>query len=249
MNLTEPHCGTDLGLLKTRAEPNGDGSYSITGTKIFISSGEHDLAENIIHLVLAKIAGAPDNVKGISLFVVPKFLVDEDGSLGARNGVSCGSIEHKMGIHGNSTCVLNYDGAKGWLVGEPEKGLAAMFIMMNAARLGVGLQGLAQGEVAYQNAVLYAKDRRQGRALVPDLREADAKADPIIVHPDVRRMLLEARAYNEGGRALVLWGALQVDISRKAQTEEEREAASDLLGLLTPVIKGYLTDKGFESAI
>jgi alkylation response protein AidB-like acyl-CoA dehydrogenase len=249
MNLTEPHCGTDLGLLRTKAEPQGDGSYSITGTKIFISSGEHDLAENIIHLVLAKIAGAPDTVKGISLFIVPKFLVNADGSLGARNGVVCGSIEEKMGIHGNSTCVLNYDNATGYLVGEPEKGLAAMFIMMNAARLGVGLQGLAQGEVAYQNAVAYAKDRRQGRALVPDLREADAKADPIIVHPDVRRMLMEGRAFNEGARALVLWGALQVDISRKAQTEEEREAAADLLGLLTPVIKGYLTDKGFETAV
>ncbi|TFI57292.1 acyl-CoA dehydrogenase [Sphingomonas parva] len=249
MNLTEPHCGTDLGLLRTKAEPQADGSYRITGTKIFISSGEHDLSENIIHLVLAKIAGAPDNVKGISLFIVPKFLVDADGSVGARNGVVCGSIEEKMGIHGNSTCVMNYDGATGYLVGEPEKGLAAMFIMMNAARLGVGLQGLAQGEVAYQNAVTYAKERRQGRALVPDLREEGAKADPIIVHPDVRRMLMEARAFNEGSRALVLWGALQVDVSRKAQTEEEREAASDLLGLLTPVIKGYLTDKGFETAV
>ncbi len=249
MNLTEPHCGTDLGLLKTKADPNPDGSYSITGTKIFISSGEHDLAENIIHLVLAKIAGAPDNVKGISLFVVPKFLVNEDGSLGERNGVSCGSIEHKMGIHGNSTCVLNYDGAKGWLVGEPEKGLAAMFIMMNAARLGVGLQGLAQGEVAYQNAVAYAKDRRQGRALKPEDRDPNAKADTLFVHPDVRRMLMEARAFNEAARALILWGALQVDLSRKAQTEEERLAADDLISLLTPVIKGYLTDRGFEVAV
>ncbi|HEX6374772.1 MAG TPA: acyl-CoA dehydrogenase C-terminal domain-containing protein [Allosphingosinicella sp.] len=249
MNLTEPHCGTDLGLLRTKAEPQEDGSYRITGTKIFISSGEHDLAENIIHLVLAKIAGAPDNVKGISLFIVPKFLVNEDGSLGGRNGVQCGSIEEKMGIHGNSTCLLNYDGATGWLVGEPEKGLAAMFIMMNAARLGVGLQGLAQGEVAYQNAVAYAKDRRQGRALVPDQREPDAKADPIIVHPDVRRMLMEMKAFNEAARALVLWGALQVDISRRAQTKAEREAASDLLGLLTPVIKGYLTDQGFKAAV
>jgi alkylation response protein AidB-like acyl-CoA dehydrogenase len=249
MNLTEPHCGTDLGLLRTKAEPQADGSYRISGTKIFISSGEHDLSENIIHLVLAKIAGAPDNVKGISLFIVPKFLVNEDGSLGERNGVSCGSIEEKMGIHGNSTCLLNYDNAVGWLVGEPEKGLAAMFIMMNAARLGVGLQGLAQGEVAYQNAVAYAKDRRQGRALVPDQREPDAKADPIIVHPDVRRMLMEMKAFNEAARALVLWGALQVDISRRAQTEEEREAASDLLGLLTPVIKGYLTDQGFKVAV
>ncbi|HEY0085394.1 MAG TPA: acyl-CoA dehydrogenase, partial [Allosphingosinicella sp.] len=249
MNLTEPHCGTDLGLLRTKAEPQADGSYAITGTKIFISSGEHDLSENIIHLVLAKIAGAPDNVKGISLFIVPKFLVNEDGTIGERNGVVCGSIEEKMGIHGNSTCLLNYDGATGYLVGEPEKGLAAMFIMMNAARLGVGLQGLAQGEVAYQNAVAYAKDRRQGRALVPDLREADAKADPILIHPDVRRMLMEMRSFNEAARALVLWGALQVDISRKATSEEEREAASDLLGLLTPVIKGYLTDEGFKAAV
>jgi alkylation response protein AidB-like acyl-CoA dehydrogenase len=249
MNLTEPHCGTDLGLIKTKAEPRGDGSYGITGTKIFISAGEHDLSENIIHLVLAKIAGAPDNVKGISLFVVPNFLGNEDGSLGARNGVSCGSIEHKMGIHGNSTCLLNYDDATGYLVGEPEKGLAAMFIMMNAARLGVGLQGLAQGEIAYQNAVTYAKERRQGRALRPDERDPEARADAIIRHPDVRRMLMEARAFNEGARAFVLWGALQVDISRKAQTEEERVAADDLLGLLTPVIKGYLTDKGFEAAV
>src|SRR5687767_15738956 len=189
MNLTEPHCGTDLGLLKTRAEPHPDVSYSITGTKIFISAGEHDLSENIIHLVLAKVAGAPDNVKGISLFVVPKFLVNEDGSIGTRNPVSCGAIEKKMGIHGNPTRVLNYDGAKGWLVGEPEKGLAAMSIMVNAARLGVGLQGLAQAEVAYQNAVAYAKDRRQGRALKPDERDANAKADTLFVHPDVRRML------------------------------------------------------------
>jgi alkylation response protein AidB-like acyl-CoA dehydrogenase len=249
MNLTEPHCGTDLGLLKTRADPNEDGSYSITGTKIFISSGEHDLADNIIHLVLAKIAGAPDNVKGISLFVVPKFLVNDDASLGARNGVSCGALEKKMGIHGNATCVMNYDGAKGWLVGEPEKGLAAMFIMMNAARLGVGLQGLAQGEVAYQNAAAYAKDRRQGRALRADEREAGAKADAIIVHPDVRRMLMEARAYIEPGRALVLWGALQVDLLRRSQDEAERQQADDLLGLITPVIKGYLTDKGFDAAV
>ncbi len=249
MNLTEPHCGTDLGLLKTRADPNPDGSYSITGTKIFISAGEHDLSENIIHMVLAKIAGAPDNVKGISLFLVPKFLVNEDGSLGTRNGVTCGSIEHKMGIHGNATCVLNYDGAKGWLVGEAEKGLAAMFIMMNAARLGVGLQGLAQGEVAYQNAVAYAKDRRQGRALKPEDRDPEAKADTLFVHPDIRRMLMEGKAFNEAARALILWGALQVDLSRKAQTEEERQAADDLISVLTPVIKGYLTDRGFEVAV
>ena len=249
MNLTEPHCGTDLGLLKTRAEENADGSYSITGTKIFISSGEHDLSDNIIHLVLAKRAGAPDNVKGISLFVVPKFLVNDDGSLGERNAVTCGALEKKMGIHGNATCVLNYDGAKGWLIGEPEKGLAAMFIMMNAARLGVGLQGLAQGEVAYQNAAAYARDRRQSRALKEGDRDAGAKADPIIVHPDVRRMLMESRAWNEGGRALVLWGALQVDLIRRSPDEAEREQADDLLGLITPVIKGYLTDKGFQAAV
>jgi len=249
MNLTEPHCGTDLGLLKTRAEPNDDGSYSITGTKIFISSGEHDLSENIIHLVLAKRSGAPDNVKGISLFVVPKFLVNEDGSIGERNTVSCGALEKKMGIHGNATCVMNYDGAKGWLVGEPEKGLAAMFIMMNAARLGVGLQGVAQGEVAYQNAANYARERRQGRALKADEREEGAKADAIIVHPDVRRMLMESRAWNEAGRALVLWGALQVDLMRRSPDEGERQQADDLLGLITPVIKGYLTDKGFQAAV
>jgi alkylation response protein AidB-like acyl-CoA dehydrogenase len=249
MNLTEPHCGTDLGLLKTRADENPDGSYSITGTKIFISSGEHDLSENIIHLVLAKRAGAPDNVKGISLFVVPKFLVKDDGSLGERNPVTCGALEKKMGIHGNATCVLNYDGARGWLVGEPEKGLQAMFIMMNAARLGVGLQGIAQGEVAYQNAAAYARDRRQSRALKESEREPDAKADPIIVHPDVRRMLMESRAWNEAGRALVLWGALQVDLSRRSPDEVERQNADDLLGLITPVIKGYLTDKGFQAAV
>jgi alkylation response protein AidB-like acyl-CoA dehydrogenase len=249
MNLTEPHCGTDLGLLKTRAEPNDDGSYSITGTKIFISSGEHDLSDNIIHLVLAKRAGAPDNVKGISLFVVPKFLVNDDGSIGERNHLSCGALEKKMGIHGNATCVMNYDGARGWLVGEPEKGLQAMFIMMNAARLGVGLQGIAQGEVAYQNAAKYARERTQGRSLRPDEREEGAKADPIIVHPDVRRMLMEARAWNEAGRALVLWGALQVDLMRRSPDEAERQQADDLLGLITPVIKGYLTDKGFQAAV
>ena len=249
MNLTEPHCGTDLGLLKTRAEPNEDGSYSITGTKIFISSGEHDLSENIIHLVLAKRAGAPDNVKGISLFVVPKFLVNPDGSLGERNKLSCGALEKKMGIHGNATCVMNYDGAKGWLVGEPEKGLAAMFIMMNAARLGVGVQGLAQGEVAYQNAAAYAKERRQGRALKPEEHEEGAKADILLVHPDVRRMLMEMKAWNEAGRALALWGALQVDLLRRSPDEQERQQADDLLGLITPVIKGYLTDKGFAAAV
>jgi len=247
MNLTEPQCGTDLGLIRTKAEPQADGSYTITGTKIFISAGEHDLTENIIHLVLAKTPGAPESSKGISLFVVPKFLVNDDGSLGERNAVMCGSIEHKMGIHGNSTCVMNYDGATGWLVGEEMKGLAAMFVMMNAARLGVGIQGLAQAEVAYQNAVAYARDRRQGRALTGPA-EPDQKADSIMVHPDVRRMLMDAKAFTEGMRALYLYGALQVDLAHKAETEEERTRADDLLGLLTPVIKGYGTDKGFAVA-
>jgi alkylation response protein AidB-like acyl-CoA dehydrogenase len=247
MNLTEPHCGTDLGLLKTKAEPQADGTYKITGTKIFISAGEHDLSENIIHLVLAKRVGAPDNVKGISLFIVPKFLLDADGNPGARNAVSCGSIEHKMGIHANSTCVLNYDGATGYLIGEAEKGLNAMFIMMNAARLGVGLQGLAMSEVSYQNAAKYARERVQGKAIDGSGDKA-AKADPIIVHPDVRRMLMDSRSFNEAARALALWGALQVDLAHKAQTEEERQKADDMISLLTPVIKGVMTDKGYENA-
>jgi len=248
MNLTEPHAGTDLGLIKTKAVPNADGSYAISGTKIFISAGEHDLAENIIHLVLAKTPGAPDSSKGISLFVVPKFLVNEDGTLGDRNAVSCGSLEHKMGIHGNATCVMNYDGATGWLVGEENKGLAAMFIMMNAARLGVGLQGLGQAEIAYQNAAAYAHDRRQGRALTGP-KDMQEKADTLFVHPDVRRMLMEGKALTEGLRALMLWGALQVDLSHQAATEEERQAADDLVQLLTPVIKGYGTDKGFDVTV
>ncbi|WP_260598969.1 acyl-CoA dehydrogenase C-terminal domain-containing protein [Sphingomonas endolithica] len=247
MNLTEPQCGTDLGLIRTRAEPQADGSYAITGTKIFISSGEHDLTENIIHLVLAKTPGAPESSKGISLFVVPKFMVEDDGSLGARNAVTCGSIEHKMGIHANSTCVMNYDGATGWLVGEEMKGLAAMFIMMNAARLGVGLQGLGIAEVAYQNAVQYAHDRRQGRSLT-GAKEPNEKADTLFVHPDVRRMLMESKAMTEGLRALCMWGALQADLEHAATSEEERQLAGDLLGLLTPVIKGYGTDKGYEIA-
>ncbi|MEO8375780.1 MAG: acyl-CoA dehydrogenase C-terminal domain-containing protein [Sphingomonas bacterium] len=247
MNLTEPQCGTDLGLIRTRAEPQPGGSYQITGTKIFISSGEHDLTENIIHLVLAKTPGAPDSSKGISLFVVPKFFVNDDGSLGERNAVMCGSIEHKMGIHANSTCVMNYDGATGWLVGEEMKGLAAMFIMMNAARLGVGLQGLAVAETAYQNAVQYAHDRRQGRALT-GAKDPQEKADSLFVHPDVRRMLMDSKALTEGIRALCLWGALQVDLEHGAATEEERQLAADLVGLLTPVIKGYGTDKGYEVA-
>ncbi len=253
MNLTEPQCGTDLGLIRTRAEPQPDGTHKITGTKIFISAGEHDMGENIIHLVLAKTTGAPDNVKGISLFIVPKYLVNDDGSLGERNAVKCGSIEHKMGIHGNSTCVMNYDGATGYLIGEEMKGLRAMFIMMNAARLGVGVQGLAQGEVAYQNAAIYARDRVQGKAIGivangTAIPQPTTKADPIIVHPDVRRMLMDGRAFNEGARALILWGALQVDLAHKAATPEEREMADDLIGLLTPVIKGYCTDKGYEIA-
>ena len=247
MNLTEPQCGTDLGMIRTKAEPQADGSYAITGTKIFISAGEHDMAENIIHLVLAKTPGAPDSTKGISLFVVPKFLVNDDGSIGERNGVVCGSIEHKMGIHANSTCVLNYDGARGWLVGEENKGLAAMFIMMNAARLGVGIQGLSQAEVAYQNAVAYALDRRQGRALTGPV-DPEAQADPIFVHPDVRRMLMDAKAFTEGMRMLCLWGALLVDLTHRAETEEERAEADAMIGLLTPVIKGYGTDKGYEVA-
>jgi alkylation response protein AidB-like acyl-CoA dehydrogenase len=247
MNLTEPHCGTDLGLIRSKAELNADGSYKISGTKIFISSGEHDMAENIIHLVLAKASGSPDSVKGISLFIVPKYLVNEDGSLGARNGVTCGSIEHKMGIHGNSTCVMNYDYATGYLVGELNKGLAGMFIMMNTARLGVGLQGLGISEVATQNAAKYARERIQGRALTGPAANDD-KADPIIVHADVRRMLMDMRCFNEGARALALWGGLQVDLSHKAQTEEERQKADDLISLLTPVIKGVMTDKGYENA-
>ena len=215
MNLTEPHCGTDLGLLRTKAVKQGDGSYKITGTKIFISAGEHDLAENIVHLVLARIEGAPAGIKGISLFVVPKILPNADGSLGARNGVSCGSIEEKMGIHGNSTCVMNYDGATGWLIGEENRGINAMFTMMNEARLGVGVQGLALSEVAYQNAAAYAKDRLQGRA-ISGAKYPDKPADPIIVHPDVRRTLMTIRAFNEAARALVLWTALQGDVAHRS---------------------------------
>ena len=248
MNLTEPHCGTDLGLIRTRAVPNLDGSYAITGTKIFISAGEHDFTDNIIHLVLAKTPDAPDSTKGISLFIVPKVIVNDDGSLGERNAVSCGSLEHKMGIHGNATCVMNYDGATGYMVGEENKGLAAMFIMMNAARLGVGIQGMSQAEVAYQNAVKYAHERRQGRALT-GAAEPNEKADTLFVHPDVRRMLMDAKAFTEGMRAFCLWGALQVDLTHKAATEEDRQTADDLISLLTPVIKGYGTDKGFDTCV
>jgi alkylation response protein AidB-like acyl-CoA dehydrogenase len=248
MNLTEPHCGTDLGLLRTKAVPQGDGSYKITGTKIFISAGEHDLAENIVHLVLARIEGAPPGTKGTSLFVVPKLLPGKNGAPALRNGVTCGSIEEKMGIHGNATCVLNYDGATGWLIGEENRGLPAMFVMMNEARLHVGVQGLALSEVAYQNAVAYAKDRQQGRALSGPKFPAQA-ADPIIVHPDVRRMLMTAKAVNEAGRALVIWTALNGDIVHRSEDAKERQAADDQMGLLTPVIKGVLTDRGFDSAV
>jgi len=248
MNLTEPHCGTDLGLLRTKAVKQPDGSFKITGTKIFISAGEHDMAENIVHLVLARIEGAPSGTRGISLFVVPKMLVNDDGSLGARNGVSCGSIEEKMGIHANSTCVMNYDGAIGWLVGEENRGLNAMFVMMNEARLGVGVQGLALSEVAYQNAAIYAKERLQGRAL-SGTKFPDKPADPIIVHPDVRRALLTMRAFNEAGRALVIWAALSSDVAHRSGDEKQRQIADDQLGLLTPVIKGVLTDKGFANTV
>ncbi|MHA3976621.1 acyl-CoA dehydrogenase C-terminal domain-containing protein [Halovulum sp. GXIMD14794] len=244
MNLTEPHCGTDLGLLRTKAEPQDDGSFRISGQKIFISAGEHDMAENIIHLVLAKIPGGPDGVKGISLFIVPKFMVNEDGSLGARNGVSCGKIEEKMGIHGNATCVMNYDGAVGYLIGQEHKGLRAMFTMMNEARLGVGLQGLAQADAAYQNALAYAKDRLQGRD-VTGAKNPDGPADPLIVHPDVRRMLMDQKSFVEGGRAFVLWGATLIDRSHRMEDAD----AEGLISLLTPVIKGFLTDKGFEAAV
>ena len=248
MNLTEPHCGTDLGLLRTKAVKQGDGSYQITGTKIFISAGEHDLASNIVHLVLARIEGAAAGTKGISLFVVPKLTVKDDGSLGAPNGVSCGSIEEKMGIHANSTCVMNYDGAAGWLVGQENRGLNAMFTMMNEARLGVAVQGLALSEVAYQNAAIYAKERLQGRAL-SGAKYPDKAADPIIVHPDVRRTLMTIRAFNEAGRALVLWTALKGDIARRSEDGKERQSADDYMGLLTPVVKGVLTDTGFANTV
>lgn len=243
MNLTEPHCGTDLGLMRTKAEPQGDGTFKITGQKIFISAGDHDLSENVIHLVLAKIPGGPDGVKGISLFIVPKFMVNEDGSLGARNAVAVGKIEEKMGIHGNATCVMNYDGATGFLLGDEHKGMRAMFTMMNEARLGVGLQGYSQAEVAYQNAVAYAKDRLQGRD-VTGVKNPDGPADPLIVHPDIRRNLLDQKSFVEGARAFTFWGASLID-----QAHREGDAdANGLISLLTPVIKGFLTDKGYEYA-
>ena len=247
MNLTEPQAGTDLGLLRTRAAPRPDGSYAITGQKIFISSGEHDLAGNIVHLVLARIDGAPAGTKGLSLFVVPKFLPEGDG-LGDRNALACGALEAKMGIHGNATCVMNYDGATGWLVGEADKGLRAMFTMMNEARLGVGIQGLAVSEAALQIAAAYARERRQGRALAAP-REPAAPADPILVHPDIRRTLATIRGFNIAARALVLSVALDADIAFRSPDTAAREAAEDRLGLLTPVVKGVLTDRGFDNAV
>jgi alkylation response protein AidB-like acyl-CoA dehydrogenase len=246
MCLTEPHCGTDLGLLRTRAEPSGDDAYVLSGTKIFISSGEHDLADNIVHLVLARLPDAPKGTKGISLFIVPKFIPNADGTLGERNPVQCGAIEHKMGIHGNSTCVINLDGARGWLVGEPHRGLNAMFVMMNTARLGVGMQGLGLSEVAYQNALAYAKERLQMRSL-SGVKAPEKAADPIIVHPDVRRILLTQKAYIEGGRAFSSWLALQIDRMNAHPDESERQEASDLVALLTPIAKAFLTDNAFES--
>jgi alkylation response protein AidB-like acyl-CoA dehydrogenase len=248
MNLTESHCGTDLGLLRTRAVRQGDGSYRLTGTKIFISAGEHDLSENIVHLVLARIEGAQSGSRGLSLFLVPKILPMADGSLGRRNDVTCGAIENKMGIHGNATCVMNYNGATGWLVGEENRGLNAMFTMMNGARLGVGVQGLALSEVAYQNAAAYAKDRLQGRALT-GAKFPDQPADPIIVHPDIRRALMNMRAFNEAARALVLWTALQSDIAHRSLDDAARRAADDHVDLFTPVIKGVLTDIGFANTV
>ena len=248
MNLTEPHCGTDLGMLRTKAVPNGDGSYKISGQKIFISAGEHDMSDNIIHLVLARIEGATEGTKGISLFIVPKYMVGEDGTPGERNAVSCGSLEEKMGIHGNSTCVMNYDEATGYLIGGENAGLKAMFVMMNEARLGVGLQGQSIAEIAYQNAADYARERIQGRALTGP-KYPDKKADPLIVHPDIRRTLMTIKSFNEAGRAFVIWTALKSDIAHRSEVEADATAASDILGLVTPVVKGVLTDRGFDHAV
>ena len=246
MCLTEPHCGTDLGILKTKAEEQPDGSYAVSGTKIFISAGEHDMADNIVHLVLARLPDAPEGTKGISLFVVPKFVPDADGNPGERNGVKCGSLEHKMGIHGNATAVLNFDAARGWLVGEPNKGLKAMFVMMNGARLGVGMQSLGLAEFAYQNSLAYAKDRIQGRSLTGP-KNPGKPADAIIVHPDVRRMLMTQKAYVEAARAFTYWAGLAIDLSHKHPDESVRKDNDDLVSLLTPVIKGFITDNGYES--
>lgn len=247
MCLTEPQCGTDLGMIRTKAEPQADGSYQLTGTKIFITSGEHDMTDNIIHLVLARLPDAPAGIKGISLFLVPKFMVNEDGSLGERNPVFCGSIEHKMGIHASSTCVMNFDGATGYLVGQPHKGMQAMFVMMNAERLGVGMQGLGIGEASYQNAVAYARDRIQGRALKGAL-QADKPADPLWVHPDVRRMLLTMRAYTEGNRALAIWVARRLDEANHTIDPQRKQDAEAFIALMTPVVKAFMTDCGSEIA-
>ncbi|MDB5816767.1 MAG: acyl-CoA dehydrogenase, partial [Rhizobacter sp.] len=244
MCLTEPHCGTDLGLLRSKSTPQGDGTYKITGQKIFISAGEHDLAENIIHLVLARLPDAPSGSKGISLFVVPKFIPNADGSLGARNTLFCGGLEHKMGIHGNATAQIVLEDAVGTLVGQPHKGLAAMFVMMNAARLGVGMQSQGLTEVAYQNAVVYAKDRIQMRSL-SGVKAPDKPADPIIVHPDVRKMLLTARAYAEGGRALCVWTALQLDKELSSNDETVRRDCADMVALVTPIVKAFITDNAW----
>jgi alkylation response protein AidB-like acyl-CoA dehydrogenase len=246
MCLTEAHAGTDLGIITTRAVPAGDGTYRITGSKIFISAGEHDLTENILHLVLAKLPDAPAGTKGISMFLVPKFLPTEEGGIGTRNGVTCGSIEHKMGIKGSATCVLNFDNATGWLVGEPHKGMRAMFVMMNGARLAVGMQGLGLSEVAYQNALAYAKERLQGRSLTGP-KNPEGPADPILVHPDVRKGLLRIKATNEGMRALAYWVGLLIDLEHRHPDPAKREEATDLVALMTPVIKAFLTDVGFDN--
>ncbi len=247
MCLTEPHCGTDLGLLRTKAEPQADGSYQVSGTKIFISAGEHDMAENIVHIVLARLPDAPEGTKGISLFIVPKFLPDASGEVGERNGVSCGSLEHKMGIHGNSTCVMNFDNATGFLIGPPNKGLNCMFTFMNTARLGTALQGLAHAEVAFQGGISYARERLQMRSLTGP-KAPDKAADPIIVHPDVRRMLLTTKAFSEGNRALLYYAAKQVDIVQRSTDEEARVQADTLLAFLTPIAKAFMTETGFEAA-
>ncbi|WP_111496803.1 acyl-CoA dehydrogenase C-terminal domain-containing protein [Marinobacter bohaiensis] len=247
MCLTEPHCGSDLGILRSKAEPNADGSYNITGTKIFISAGEHDMAENIVHIVLARLPGAPEGTKGISLFIVPKFLPSEDGSVGERNAVSCGSLEHKMGIHGNATCVMNFDGAQGWLIGPENKGLNCMFTFMNTARIGTAIQGLGAAELGFQGSLAYAKERLAMRSL-NGAKNPDGPADPIIVHPDVRRMLLTQKSVAEAARALIYLAAQQADIVHQGKTEEERKAADAMLGFLTPIAKAFLTEIGYESA-
>ncbi|CAM3712181.1 acyl-CoA dehydrogenase C-terminal domain-containing protein [Deinococcus saxicola] len=247
MCLTEPHAGTDLGIIRTKAKDNGDGTYAVSGTKIFISAGEHDMADNIVHLVLARLEGSPEGTKGISLFLVPKYLPTPEGKVGERNGVVCGSLEHKMGINGNATALLNFDGATGFLVGEINKGMNHMFIMMNAARLGTGLQGLGLGEVAYQNALAYAKDRLQMRH-TPRMSPSE-NADPIIVHPDVRRMLLTGKAYTEAGRAMAMWLALSIDTEHHHPSETARQEAGDLVALLTPIAKAFMTDNGFNIAV